>query len=95
MADDAVVGLAERRERQRVGGGAVEDEEHLAVDFKEVAEQVGSLGGPGVVAVAGRVAVVGSLGRLPSFGTDPRVVVARELPEPRGRWRNHLAPMLR
>ena len=29
MRDDGVVGLAELRQRQRVGGRAVEDEEHL------------------------------------------------------------------
>ena len=56
VAEDGVVALAQRGERQRVGRGAVEDEEDLAVGLEELAQQVGGPGGPGVVAVGGRVA---------------------------------------
>jgi hypothetical protein len=38
VADDAVVGIAERRQAERVGGSPVEDEEDLAVDLEQLAK---------------------------------------------------------
>ncbi len=38
VADDPVIRLAERGQSQGVGGGAVEDEEDLAIGFEHLAE---------------------------------------------------------
>ncbi len=82
VAEDAVVGLAGGGEGEGVGGGAVEDEEHFAIGFEEVAEEVGGLLGPGVVAVAMGVAGVGGEHGLPGLRADPGVVIAGELAGP-------------
>jgi hypothetical protein len=58
-ADHAVVTLAQRRQRQGVGRGAVEGEEHFAVGFEQFTEIVGGAVGPFVVAIGALVAVVG------------------------------------
>ncbi|MCY1405739.1 hypothetical protein D9M71_209840 [compost metagenome] len=78
-ADHAVVTLAQRRQRQRVGGGAVEGEKHFAVGFEQFAESVGGAGGPLVVAVCALVAVVGLFHGRPGFRADTGIVVAGEL----------------
>lgn len=78
-AQNAVVGLAERGEGKGVGGGAVEGEEDFAVGLEEVAEEVGGLLGPLVIAVAALVGGVGLFHGLPGLGADAGVVVAGEL----------------
>ena len=69
MAEDAVVPLAERGERERVGGGAVEDEKHLAIGLERVAKQRFRRRGRRIVAVTRRAAGVGRafLSRLCAF----------------------------
>jgi len=74
-----VKGLAERSQSQRVGGGAIEDEEDIAISIEELAKSVGGQRGPGIFAVGGGTALVGALHCLPSLGTDARVVVAAKL----------------
>ena len=74
-----MVRLAQGGERQRVGGGAVEGEEHLAVGLEGLAQEVGGLGRPAVVAVAGLVAAVRLGHGGERLGADAGVVVAREL----------------
>ena len=79
VADDAVIGLAQRRQRKGVGGGAIEDEKHFATSFEDIADQVGGLLRPRVVAVGSGVAVIGLLHGRPRFGTNPGVIIAGEL----------------
>ncbi|MCY1182867.1 hypothetical protein D9M73_234490 [compost metagenome] len=78
-ADHAVVALAQRGQRQGVGRGAVEGEEHFAVGLEQVAEVIRSAGGPLVVAVGPLVPVVGLGHRGPGLRADSGVVVAGEL----------------
>ena len=73
-ADDAVVGLAERGQRQRIGRGAVEDEEHLARAFELHAKGIRRPRRPLVLAI-GRSLAAGS--QLPSP------------PRPPGKFRNN------
>jgi hypothetical protein len=77
--DHAVIGLAERGQRQRVGGGAVEDEEHLAIGLEQPPEAVGRGLRPGIGAVGGGVAGIGRLHRGEGLRADPGIVVAGEL----------------
>ena len=79
VAEDAVIGLAERGQRKRVGRGAVEDEEHLAVGLEHVADQVGRLGRPGVVAIADFVALVGLGHSGECLRANPGIVVTGKL----------------
>jgi len=79
VADHAVVALAQRGQRQRVGGRAVEDEVDIAIGGEDFAQAVGDAARPFVVAVAGGVAVVGGEEGLQGFGADARAVVAGEL----------------
>ncbi|MNE46627.1 hypothetical protein D3C80_1409750 [compost metagenome] len=78
-ADHAVIALAQRRQGQGVGSGAVESEEHFAVGFEQLAEVLRCTLGPLVVAVGAVVAVVGFFHRRPGFGADAGIVVAGEL----------------
>ena len=79
VAEDAVVRLAERGQRKRIGRGAVEDEEHLAVGLEYVADQVGGLSGPGVVAIADFVALVGLGHGGEGFRANAGIIVAGKL----------------
>ena len=57
-ADHAVIGLAQRGQRQRIGRGAVEGEEHLGIGFrKQLPERIRGALRPGIVAIGGRVAI--------------------------------------
>ena len=78
-ADHAVIGLAERRQRQRIGRGAVEGEEHLAIGGEQGAEGVRGALGPVIVAISGSMAAIGLFHRFPGFGADPGIIVAGEL----------------
>src|SRR3546814_3914353 len=78
-ADDAVIGLAERGERERVGRRAVEGEEDLAACFEERPEGVGSALCPFVVAVGRRRGRVRGSHRIPCFGTNARIIIAGKL----------------
>ncbi|MNJ55744.1 hypothetical protein D3C77_512620 [compost metagenome] len=69
-ADHAVIALAQRRQRQGVGGGAVEGEEHFAVGFEQFAKVLGSPGCPLVVAVGAVVTLVGFFHGGPGFRAD-------------------------
>ena len=74
-----MIRLAERRQRQRIGRGAVEDEVHLAVRLKQVAKGIGGFGRPRIVAIRRDMPAVGGFHRLPGLRTDSRVVVAGKL----------------
>ena len=47
-----------------------------------IADEIGRASGPGVIAVAGRMAAVGLFQRAPRFGANARVIVAGELSWP-------------
>ena len=79
VAQDAVIRLAERGEREGIGRRAVEDEEHLAVGLEHIADQVGRLGRPGVVAIAGLVALVGLGHRGKRFRANAGIIVTGKL----------------
>src|ERR1700722_5389898 len=81
VADDALVTARQRRQRQRIGRGTVEDEEHLGsiVLEQRTNQRAGALG-PGILTVTGRVANVGGVQGLPGFGADAGGVVAGKLP---------------
>src|SRR6185437_10130617 len=70
---------ADRGERKRVGGRAVEDKVHVAVGVERAPDRVGRGTRPVVGAIPGRVAGVRRFERAPGFRTDTRIVVAREL----------------
>src|SRR3546814_15096456 len=78
-ADDAVIGLAERRKRQRIGRSPVEREKDLAVGLKERAERIGGARGPFVIAIGGRRGGICRGHRGPGFGADAGIIVAGEL----------------
>src|SRR3546814_4702869 len=78
-ADDAVIGLAERRKRQRSGRSPVEREKDLAVGLKERAERIGGARGPFVIAIGGRRGCICRGHRGPGFGADAGIIVAGEL----------------
>ena len=74
-----MVALAQRGQRQGVGGGAVEGEEHFAVGFEQVAETVGGTVGPFIIAVGALMALVGLFHGGPGFRADAGIVVTGEL----------------
>jgi hypothetical protein len=78
VAKDAVVRLTERRERQRIGRRAVKHHEHFTLRFKDVADEVGCLRGPRVVAVTDFMSRVSLRERGEGFWADAGVVVAGE-----------------
>ena len=78
-ADHAVIRLAQRSQRQRIGRRAVKGEEHFAIDLEKSAKGVRRLGRPGIVAIGRLVALVCLDRRRPCFRTDPGVVVAGEM----------------
>ncbi|MCY1179916.1 hypothetical protein D9M73_203350 [compost metagenome] len=69
-ADHAVVTLAQRRQGQRVGGGAVEGEEHFAVGFEQFAKVLRGARGPLVITVGAVVTLIGFFHRGPGFRAD-------------------------
>lgn len=79
VTQNAVIRLAKRRERERVGGRAVEDEEYFAILLKDFAKQVRSTLRPSVIAVADLVIGIGLLQGSPRLGTDPGIIVAGEV----------------
>ena len=79
VAEDAVVALGGMGESERVRGGAVEDEEHLARRLEDLADRVRRASGPLVVAVGGDVMGVGLGEGGPGFGRDAGVVVGSEM----------------
>ena len=74
-----MVALAQGGQRQGVGRGAVEGEEHFAVGLEQVAEAVGGAVGPFVIAIGALVPVVGLFHGGPGFRADAGIVVAGEL----------------
>src|SRR5262249_57010610 len=74
-----MVRLAERRERQRIGRRAVEHQEYFTLRFEDVADEVGRLRGPCVVAITDFMPGVGLRERGEGFGADAGVVVAGEM----------------
>ena len=79
VAENAVVGLAQRRQRKRVGRRAVKDEKHLAVGLEDVANQVGRLVGPGIVSITDFVTLVGLRHGGEGFRTNTGIIVAGKL----------------
>src|ERR1035441_9876785 len=79
VAENAVIRLAQRCQRKRIGGSAVEDKKHLAVRLENFPETVGGALGPEVVAVADFVAGVRLGHRGPGFRTDAGIIIARKL----------------
>ncbi len=77
--DDAVIGLAERGERQRIGGCAVEGKEHLALRTEQGTEAVRSAVGPFIVAISRNRTRIGLLHHIPDFGTDTGIIITGKL----------------
>ena len=78
-ADDAVIGLAKCRKRQRVRRGAIEGEEHLAAGLKQRAKSVRRFCRPAIVTVGRRMAEIGRGHRRPGLRANAGIIVAREL----------------
>jgi len=74
-----MVALAQRGQRQGVGGRTVESEEHLAVGLEQIAETVGGAVGPFIIAVGALMALVGLFHGGPGFRADAGIVVTGEL----------------
>jgi hypothetical protein len=80
VSNHGVIGPADLRQRQGIGRRTVEDEEHLAVRLEQLADARAGLLRPGVVAVAGDMALgVGADQRIEGLRADAGVVVGGEL----------------
>ena len=79
VAKNAMVGLAKGSQGERVGRGPVENEKDFALGFEDLANQVGRIFGPAVVAVAQRVARIGFSQSRPGLRTNPGIIVAGKL----------------
>ena len=78
VAEDAVVTLADRGEREGIGGSAIENEEDVARGFEDVGEKFFRAGGVGVVTIARDAVGVGGGEGGEGLGADAGGVVARE-----------------
>jgi hypothetical protein len=76
VADDAVVAAAEGGQGERIRGGAVENEKHLALAFKNAGDQPLGARRPLVVTVGRHGADVGGRQRGQGFGSHAGRVVA-------------------
>src|ERR1700693_889831 len=74
-----MVGLAKRRESERVCSSAVEGKEYLAIGLKQFPESIGCCRGPWIITIARNVAAVGSFHRGPYLWTNTGIVIARKL----------------
>ena len=80
MADDAVVALTERGQREGVGGGPIEDKEYFRVGLlKELTDHVACLSGPIVGAVGREAPLIGFAQGGPGFRANPGRVIAGEM----------------
>ena len=70
--------LTDRREREGVGGGAVEDEEDVAVGLEEFGEEFFGAGGVMIVAIAGDAVGVGGGEGGERCGAKTGGIIARE-----------------
>jgi hypothetical protein len=78
-ADNALIGLAQRRQSQRIGCRAVEDEKDFAVGLEHRAQAVAHRQCVVVIAIGGLEAPVGGVERGQGFRTDAGRVVAGKL----------------
>src|ERR1700722_1312035 len=74
-----MVGLAKRRESERVCRGAVEGKEYLAIGLKQFPESIGCCRGPRIITVTRNVSAVGSFHSGPYLWTNAGIVIARKL----------------
>ncbi len=89
MADDGVVRLAQRGQRQRIGGGAIEDEKDFAIGLEQIADAVAYALRPGIVAVGGLVAAAVRFQEvLQGFRAEAGVVVGGEVLHGGSGWRS-------
>ncbi len=82
MTDHAVERLTELRERQRVGGRAVEDEIDIAIGLEEFADAIAYPRRPTVFAVGWYFLYVRLFQCCPSLWADRRGVIAGKLITP-------------
>ena len=82
VTDGQLVAAAQVSHRQRVGGRTGEDEVDLAIGGENVLDGGARLLRMGVEAIGGSVSPVGAAQRLPGFGADARIRVAREPANP-------------
>src|SRR5688572_1909099 len=98
VAQHALMRPAHGGHGKGIGGGTAEHEEDVAVCFEEIAHECRGPLRPRVISVRAGMTGVGLRQRVPDFRTNPRVVVAGELPETSGtptRWKQRHAPILR
>src|SRR5204863_6447156 len=79
VANDAVIRTAQMRERERVRGGAVEDEKDLAVLLKNLADTRDDAPSPSVVAVGNLGVSIRFRESSPRRRTNARGVIARKV----------------
>lgn len=70
--------LTNSGEREGVGGGAVEDEEDVAVGLEEFGEEFFGAGGVMIVAIAGEAVGVGGVEGGERCGANAGGIIARE-----------------
>ena len=78
-ADHRLIRLAKRRQRNRIGGGAVENKENLGVRFKDFPQAIANVVRCIVVAVRRSKPIIGVDERRHGFGTNARRIVAGKL----------------
>ncbi len=79
VADNAVIGLAKRGQRQGVARGPIEHEENFAVRSEQFPKGVAGFRGPAIRAIGEFVPGVYPLHRFEGFWTDPGIVIAGKL----------------
>src|SRR6266568_5412780 len=77
--DYAMIGLAKRRQRKRIGRGPIEHEEKLAISFKKFPKGIRRARRPLIVTVGRRMTAICALHRSPCIRADTRVVVTCKL----------------
>ena len=66
-------------ERERVGGGTVEDQKSLAIGFENLPYLCAELFGPAILSIGSCRAMIGFGEGSPGFGTNAGGVIAGEL----------------
>src|SRR5206468_889530 len=79
VTENAVIRLAKRGQRKRIGRRSVKDKKHFAVRLEHVSNKIGSLLRPGIVAVTHFMALIGLCHGGERLRANARIVVTGEL----------------